>query len=62
MTNTAHLVSFRGRRKLIGICGNFATVSRGICGKLAHGMEFGRICRGKLWSLVIVVVIVEAVV
>ena len=29
-TNTAYLVGFRGRRKLTGICGKFATVSCGI--------------------------------
>jgi len=28
VTNTAHLVGFRGRIKLIGICGKFAAVSR----------------------------------
>jgi len=30
MTNAAYLVGFQGRRKLIGICGRFATVSRRI--------------------------------
>jgi len=30
MTNTAYLVDFWGCRKLIGICGKFAAVSRGI--------------------------------
>jgi len=29
-TNTAYLVGFRGDRKLITICGKFATVSHGI--------------------------------
>jgi len=32
-----YLVGFRGRRKLIAICGKLATVCRGIC-KLYHGI------------------------
>jgi len=29
-TNTVYLIGFRGRRKLITICGKFAALSRGI--------------------------------
>jgi len=45
------MVGFRGNRKLISICGKFAVLSCGILAKWPA--EFGKICRGKLWSLLI---------
>ena len=43
-TNTAYFIGFRGRRKLLPICGKFA----------AALAEFGKICRRKLWSLILI--------